>query len=634
MTRHLTLGVIGHVDHGKTALVRALTGIETDRLKEEQERGLSIVLGFSYLESPDGVLDLIDVPGHEDFIRTMISGATGIDGVLLIVAANEGVMPQTREHFDIAQLLGVDRGLVVLTKTDLVSGEEADLAEEEAREFVAGSFLDGAPVVRTSAARGEGFDELRAALGRLEARPSAPAAETAGFFLPIDRVFAMQGFGAVVTGTLRAGRLGTNETVEVLPGRETATVRGLQNHNQAVEVAYPGQRVAVNLRNLKREELGRGDVLATPGFLKVTRRIDVELEMLGHIKDELKNGTAVRVLFGTTEVAAKVRLLDRSALQPGTTGLVQLRCQRDVATHRSERFIVRNISPVFTLGGGRILDVDPPRHRRFDESVTSRLRSTAEGDAVEMVRSSLAEAGMRGAEREALRERLGISVEAMGEAMAEAGAVGVGGQWIVDRASYDRLKEGILAAVEHAHEKNPRKQGLPIGSVPGQLKADVHEAVLQQAVEELEAAGELRNDGTILSLTGFDPLGSLPEAERRLAAELEETFRSGGLTPPPLDTVLRGNSANRDVYRLLSDMGTLVRLRTYDRNTHFVLHRDVLGDVKERLRERFPYPNEFAVSEVRDLLDATRKYVVPLLEHLDATGVTIRTGNVRRLRDH
>ena len=633
MTGHFTLGVIGHVDHGKTALVRALTGIETDRLKEEQERGLSIVLGFSYLESPDGAIDLIDVPGHEDFIRTMISGATGIDGVLLIVAANEGVMPQTREHFDIAQLLGVERGLIVLTKTDLLTREEVEFAEEEIREYVSGSFLDGAPVIRTSVLRGEGLDDLRAALGQLEAR--VPATETSeGFFLPVDRVFAMQGFGAVVTGTLRSGVLTTNENVEILPGGETATVRGLQNHNQAVEAAYPGQRVAVNLRNLKREEFASGDVLASPGFLKVTRRLDVELKLLGHLKDELKNGTAVRVLFGTTEVIAKLRLLDQVTLQPGSTGLVQLRCQRDVTTHRSERFIIRNISPVFTVGGGRILDADSPRHRRFDDSVTSRLRSIAEGNTTEMVRSSLAEAEMRGANTEDLRGRLGISVDGMKGAIADVGAVEVGAHRIVGRSVYSELKDEILALLERTHEENSREQGLPLGSILGQLDVDIDEGVLQQAVNELVAGGEVQNDASILSLKGFDALGSLPEAERRVAAELEQIFLSGGITPPPLDTALRRDGMKRDVYRLLSETGTLVRLKTYDRNSNFVFHRDVLRDIKERLQERFPYPSEFAVSEVRDLLEATRKYVVPLLEHLDATGVTIRTGNVRRLRDH
>ena len=629
----LVLGVIGHVDHGKTALVRALTGIETDRLKEERERGLSIVLGFSYLESPEGMIDLIDVPGHEDFVRTMISGATGIDGVLLVVAANEGVMPQTREHFDIAGLLGVDRGLIVLTKTDLVSAEELALAEEDVRSFVAGSFLEAAPLVHISAVDGEGLEALKQALAGIEARASVDAEEE-GSFLPVDRVFGMRGFGVVVTGTLRAGPLETNQTVEILPRGETATIRGLQNHNQPVRTACPGQRVAVNLRHRKPQALRRGDVLASVGFLKAARRIDVELRLLKHAKEPLKNGTAVRVLFGTTEVIAKVRLLDAHTLEPGAVGLVQLRCRQEVAAHTGERFILRGISPVLTLGGGRMLDIGPPRHRRFDAAVTGRLQSTAAGDPAAMVRSSLEEAGFGGADREALRLRLGLSAAEMTAAVQSTAAVEVGEGRLLDASAYARLMDGIVSAVQHFHQQNPRKQGLAMASLPKRLQADIDEAAVQQAVGQLEAQGKLRNDASILSRVDFDPLESLSAAERRLAAEIEEIFLSAELMPPPPEAVLRGEETRSGILRLLSETGVLVRLKTYDRNRHLVLHRDVLRDLRQRLRDRFPYPAEFTVAEVRDWLGTTRKYVLPLMEHLDATGVTLRTGSIRRLREH
>ena len=632
MTGHLTLGVIGHVDHGKTALVRELTGIETDRLKEEQERGLSIVLGFSYIESSNGILDLIDVPGHENFIRTMISGATGIDGVLLVVAANEGVMPQTREHFDIAQLLGLDRGLVVLTKVDLVTAEELTLVEEEVCAFTMGSFLERAPVVRTSTLQRKGLEELRTALDGMDERESTGSTST-GFFLPIDRVFAMQGFGAVVTGTLRSGVLNSGENVEILPRKEIATVRGLQNHNQAVETVFPGQRVAVNLRNIKWEELRRGDVLASPGFLKITRRIDVELKLLKHIRGNLKNGTAVRVLFGTTEVIAKIRLLDCAELNPGSTGLGQLRFQRDVTTHRSERFIIRNISPVFTFGGGRILDTNPPRHRRFDDSVTNRLRNTADGNAIEVVRLSLNEGGMCGENIESLRERLGISSKDMEAVIGAASVVKVGEDRIISQSSYAELMDGISAVTEHFHDENPHRQGLKVTNIPSQLQVNINEEVLHQAIGELKVKGELWSNGSIVRKIDFDPLIRLPKVERRLAGELEETFRLGGLTPPSLDAVLGGDDTKQDIYQLLREMGKLVRLRTYDRDSNFVLHQDVLSDIKQKLQKAFPYPREFSISDLRDLLGTTRKYLIPLVEHLDATGVTIRIGNIRRLRD-
>ena len=629
--RQLTLGVIGHVDHGKTALVRALTGIETDRLLEEQKRGLSIVLGFSYLESSRGMIDLIDVPGHEDFVRTMISGATGFDGAVLVVAANEGVMPQTREHFDIAELLGVNRGLIVLTKTDLVSEEQLELAEQDVRGYLTGSFLEAAPVVRTSVLTGAGLDELRDTLAGIGIRDKEDSGQ--GCFLPVDRAFAMRGFGAVVTGTLRAGALSADQTVEILPRGESATIRGLQNHSRSVQVAFPGQRVAVNLRHRKRESLSRGDVLASPGFLNVGRRIDVKLRLLEHAAEPLGNGASVRVLFGTTEVIAKVRLLDAQVLEPGAAGLAQLRCRSDVATHPGERFIIRAITPVVTLGGGRMLEVGSPRHRRFDATITSRLHSTAEGDHSAMVSASLVEAGCSGAAREKLRLRLGLSETDMASAVDSAGAVEAGEDRLVDASAHARLVDGILAAVRRFHEDHPRRQGLAMASIPKRIGANVDQAVLKHAVRELESGGALRNDGGILSSADFDPLGSLSAGERRAATEIEQVFGDCGLMPPPVESVVRGDRLRTGVLRLLTDTGVLVRLKTYDRGRHLVMHRDALRDVRVSLGGQFPYPAEFTVADVRDLLGTSRKYVVPLMEHLDASGVTIRTGNIRRLRE-
>jgi len=633
MTDHLTLGVIGHVDHGKTALVRALTGIETDRLREEQERGLSIVLGFSYLDSSSGILDLIDVPGHEDFIRTMISGATGIDGVLMIVAANEGIMPQTREHFDIARLLGVERGLIVVTKIDLVSADELEAVEESIRDYVKGSFLEGAEMVETSALKPQGLDALRSALTGLS-DAVVPRVSDDRFFLPVDRAFAMSGFGAVVTGTLRGGVIRLNDNVEILPWGGAATVRGLQVHKEDVDVAHPGQRVAVNIRGLKKGEIKRGDTLASPGFLKTTRRIDAEVQLLDSQKHALKNGVAVRLLFGTTEVIAKVRLLDQQQLEPGETGLIQFRCQSDVGTHRTERFIVRSTSPVLTIGGGRILDLDPPRHKRFDTVVIERLRSTAEGNAAEMVASSVAAAGVEGIETDVLREKLGLSEADMAAAIAEMDAVVAGGRRVVTARNHTELVAAIIAAVESYHAANPRRQGVAAGSIKSQLGATPHDSVFQHAVDEAVATDQLFDDNGILRSSGFDPFASLPDSERGVAGEIEEIFRAAGLTPPPVETVLRTSPAHRSLYKLLIEMGQIVPLKTYDRNSNMALHRDTLQHVEQLLRSNYPYPKDFAVSQVRDLLGATRKYVVPLMEHLDATGVTIRTGNVRRLRDH
>lgn len=633
MKSQLTLGVIGHVDHGKTALVRALTGMETDRLKEEQQRGLSIVLGFAYLELDHGVVDFVDVPGHEDFIRTMISGATGIDGVILVVAANESVMPQTREHFEIARLLGIDRGLIVLTKTDLVSEDTLARAEQSVRELVAGSGLQNAPALRVSAVSGEGLESLEAQLAGLVV-PETQSEALDSFFLPIDRVFAMQGFGVVVTGTLRHGRLEENQSVEVLPRGQTATVRALQNHRQAIRVAHPGQRVAVNLRGIGLDEIERGDVLASKAFLTPARRLDAELELLSDSPKALKNGVALRLLLGTSEVIARVRLLGHQALQPGEKGYAQLRCDTDVATHRDERFIVRSLSPVRTLGGGRVLVVDAERRRRFDAGTLAQLERAAATDSQAALEACLDDAGMAGASTEALQQTLGLSSEAVAVAVDRAQAVRIGDSHVVGRDHYSALLEAIVAALERYHAAHPKQPGLAAAALSHELATDVDSKVLRQAIAELTRSGALVAEDGILRRPNFDPLGGLPTDERALATQIEQSFLSGGLESPDMDAVINKDPTKRQLFRLLLDTGMLVRLKTYDRKSGMVLHRDVLSAIRRRLEERFPYPREFTVADVRDLLNATRKSIVPLMEHLDSTGATVRDGNVRRLRAH
>lgn len=633
MTEQLTLGVIGHVDHGKTALVRALTGIDTDRLKEEKERGLSIVLGFSYLQGARGMIDLIDVPGHRDFVRTMISGATGIDGALLIVAATEGVMPQTREHLDIARLLGVDRGLIVITKQDLVSAEELELAIDEVRSFVGGTFLESAEIVCTSAVANNGLDALRAALDTLE-----PVRDRgAGFghpFLPIDRVFVMRGFGPVVTGTLRGGQLEVNSKVELLPGRFAGTIRGLQVHNQSVKSAGPGQRVAVNLRNVKREDIRRGDIVALPGRVKTTQRIDTELRLLESHKDPLKNAATVRLLAGTTEAMAKVRLLDCRQLEPGGTALVQLRLDRDIAIHETERFIIRSYSPMRTIGGGKVLDVHPGRHRRFDSAVTEHLQTAARGSPAAKARMLLTEAGLAGVTVDALSASLDLEPDAVVEALADVQPVAVGTSKLIDASTYAKLAEDIVAEIANYHEQHPHDQGMPGASFRSASGEQLADDVFQHAISELTSEGRIEDRGGILRLPGFDPLASLTERQRRLAKDMERAFLDGGMAPPAFDRVVGRDKSKLEIFKLLCDTGRLVRLRTQDRQANIVFHADVLDDMINKVKAHFSYPRKFAVKDVRDLLGSTRKYTVPLVEHLDAAGVTIRMGDLRQLRGH
>lgn len=630
MTGQLTLGVIGHVDHGKTALVYALTGIDTDRLKEEKERGLSIVLGFSYLDGTDGTIDLIDVPGHRDFVRTMISGATGFDGALLVVAANEGIMPQTREHVAIAELLGIERGLVVITKTDLVSQHALERIKKEVRSFLQDTFLERASITCVSVVTRDGLTKLRDALEALEPVRRRNAG-SGNAHLPIDRVFIMRGFGPVVTGTLRSGPLENGMRVGLQPAGLSATIRGLQVHNRPVDRAAPGQRVAVNLRNIKHADIRRGDVLVSPGHCGPTRRVDAELRLLAGSTAPLKNAATVRILVGTIEVMARIRLLGSEVLEPGGSSFVQLRFSRDIAAEPFENFIVRSRSPVRTIGGGRILDTHAKRHRRFDTGVVEHLEVLTSGSAAAKSRLLLAKAGAAGANVSALSGRLGLDEHVVRKSLLDGSAIAITTDLFVDASACDSLAATIVAALRRYHDTHPSRQGMPTTSLRALLPGDLADAVFAHVLNTLQAQGKIERYAGTLSLAGFDPLAELTDQERRLAERLEDTYRGSGLMAPPVDRVVGKDKLKQELLDLLCDSGRLVRLRSNYRYRKYVLHARTVDEAIAEVRSHFAYPKKFTLSEVRDLLGSSRKYTVPLMEHLDATGVTLRVGNVRQL---
>lgn len=631
MNDAFTLGVIGHVDHGKTALVRALTGIETDRLKEERERGLSIVLGFAFIDTPHGVVDLIDVPGHENFVRAMVGGATALDGIILCVAANEGVMPQTREHFNIARLLGVTRGFAVLTKTDLVDPEELELARDDLDEFLADTVLAGAPVIEVSAQTGAGIEAVRHAIETLTQMP-IERDWRGRFFLPLDRAFTIRGFGQVVTGTLRGGNLSVGDTVEIVPGRKRSTVRALQNHNRPIEAAKPGQRVAVNLRHVDRDEVRRGDVLVPPGSLAPTTRLDAELHLLGDAPGPVRNGTVVRLLTGTTEAMARLRLLDRRVIEPGETAMTQFNLDREIATQASEHYLIRNYSPVFTIGGGRILEIHPERHRRFDPAVTARLATVATGEVDLIVRQLLNQSGAHGIRLDELAEDLSLSRDEIRKSIDENEAVGItDDRWVV-REAYDALLSQILLHIASFHERNPFKTGIDLGSLITEMTAASSPDVTRHAATRLVNDEKLRNDNEILRIAGYDPFASIGDRERRYAADVERAFLHSGIEWLSPQVVAGSDDAKRAALQLLIETGRLVRLRTVDRTSEMIVHAEVIATARQAIERHFPSPQSFALKDIRDLLGSTRKHIVPLMEHMDATGVTVRYGDMRRLR--
>lgn len=626
--RQLTLVVLGHVDHGKTALVRALTGIETDRLAEERERGLSIVPGYAWFESDDTCVDLIDAPGHQAFVRAMIGAASGIDAALLVVAANEGVMPQTREHVAIAGLLGIGGGIVVLSKCDLLNDEELDARRQEIREYLDRTFLRDADILATAAINDTGIPELRDALTQLTSTRAVDAAIP--FYMPVDRSFAKSGFGRVATGTVHSGTVSTGDTLVLRPGEERISVRGIQVHGQSVGQAGQGDRAALNLRGTAVDSISRGVVLGHEYAVLDGRRLDVLIDPVPDFADAIRNGASLRVLIGTAEAQAKLRILEHEGSSDDRV-LAQLRCDRALPARCGMRFILRSNSPAETVGGGFVIDVQAPRRRRFDKERNSALRSLASADRGDALLHYVRAAGAAGIEKQELSRRLGIGAAALDELIEDSDVVGISASRICAAETIDEVAGEIEAALRSYHEQHPQHTGMKHADISGALDGATHEVLVQAACERLKSAGRIAASGDRWHLSEFDPTAGLSDAQRRLVARIEEVFAKSGVVSPSVSDVVGKNSAARESLQYLMETGRVVRLQTRDRSM-LALHASTLESVREQISRQFPYPDEFAVKDVRDLLGTTRKYVVPLLEHLDATGFTLRKGDMRHIR--
>ncbi len=622
--KHLTLGVAGHVDHGKTALVRALTGTDTDRLKEEQERGMSIVLGFAHLSLPGGEIDLIDAPGHEKFVKTMIAGAAGLEGALLVVAANERIKPQTVEHAALLGLLGVPGGIVVVSKSDLVP-EADDRARvcDELRQFLAGTFLHDAPVLFVSAVTGEGMDGLRNAL---TARLSAAVESTPGPFwtLPVDRAFTLTGQGTVVTGTLRRGVLKTGQTIEIWPSGQAATVRGLQGHGQAVAEAAPGARVAVNLRGIAKEDIPHGSLLAAPGALRPTRLLDGALTVLASASRPIKRGQALTLYCGTAEVAVRAFPLGVPEITPGQSGLVQFRLTSDFAVPEGEPFVVRLPSPPETLGGGRIVDPYPIKHTQSDLATLAGVQVMALGTAAEKAAHKLLEAGPAGRPWRQLLTDLGQS-----EPPADVPLVLCAGGLALHTDVFTEIAGQTEAAVTAYHAAHPLHLGMPADELRRRLPRALPPAGLARIVEVLAERGVLETRDGVTRIFGYTPNDHLTEVECGIARDLEAAFRDGGLTPPDLDTVLKRDRRRKRLYAYLVETGTLVPVTERLSGRVVVFHREALTQAAAWLEAVLADGAGRTVSEINQTLGLTRKFSVPLLEHLTSTGTLRRVGDLR-----
>ena len=629
-TNSVIIGTAGHIDHGKSALVEALTGTHPDRLQEEKRRGITIDLGFAFLEEHGVRFGFVDVPGHERFVSNMLAGAAGIDVLLLVIAADESIKPQTREHFDICRLLGVERGVVALTKSDLVDQDTLELVRLEAEEYLGGSFLEHARMIAVSAKTGAGLDDLKKAL--LDAASSVTARDGSRYFrLPIDRAFAMKGFGSVVTGTLLSGSVGAGDEVELLPAGERLRVRGVQSGGKVVERAMPGERTAVNLAGIEHSALKRGMVLATPGKFRKTRRIDARLELLASAR-KMKQGTRVHLHAGTVETIAEVFFHGQRELPPGSSAFANLKLQDEILVLTGDRFIVRQFSPVVTMGGGVVLDPLARRPMLRDTGRVSYLETLRRGSREDIL-AALAERALFGLGFEEIVSRTAWMDDEIREAatrLSGAGrlkAVSTEPLVLVSEGLFAEVRGKILEKVEKFQKENPLLPGILREDLRASLGKRVRGETFRAALEELIGQKKLDAPGEVVKKAGSEI--TLQPEEVKAKDQIEAAFAAAGLEVPSEKEVLaklaiETKRAERLLQILLREKN-LVRV-----SPELIFHPQALAKLKEKLATyKKSTGGRISVPAFKELTGISRKYAIPLLEYLDRERVTRRAGDER-----
>jgi selenocysteine-specific elongation factor len=630
--RHVIVGTAGHIDHGKSALVKALTGTDPDRLKEEQARGITIDLGFAHLDLGDVQVGFVDVPGHEKFVKNMLAGVGGIDFVLLVVAADESIMPQTREHFDICRLLGVRAGIVVINKSDLVDAEMIELVHDEIEEIALGSFLEGAEIIPVSSRTGEGIDRLKKAIHDLSlsihARPSNKLLR-----LPIDRSFSIHGFGTVITGTLTSGEIRKDQEIELLPGGLTARVRGLQVHGNMTEKAIAGQRTAVNLQGIDLGQVERGMVVTVPRVFRATQILDVHLQLLPTAKT-LKNLVKVRFHQGTLEVLARVALIGQDSLAPGDAAFTQLRLDSPVFCLHGDAFIIRQFSPTITIGGGIILHPNPSKHKSTDKKTLGALEELNRGSLSDKIPILLAANVKLVLDLNELDALLGMPVPDLMKICSELAQSGklvmvpAPTPILVLPAIIESLKKETLEHVSNFHKENPLQKGMSKEELRKRVYDDLPLDVFRYCLENLAEKRKLSFQEDSIALFGREV--QLTAEDQLLRKKIEDCFQNAGFQPPPvsdLQASIEGDPA--EVRRILFWMikeKILVKLAE-----DLVYHRATLDTIKTKIKARFTPGVKFGVADFKEAFDITRKHAIPLLEYLDRERFTRRLGNDRIL---
>ncbi len=633
--KHIILGTAGHIDHGKTSLIKTVTGVDCDRLKEEKRRGITIELGFASVALPGGQrLSIVDVPGHEKFIKNMVAGVGGIDAVVLVVAADEGIMPQTREHLDICSVLSVQHGIIALTKTDLVDDELRELVAGEIRDSVQHSFLKNAPIVAVSSATGHGIREFLSALEDLCSR--VPSRSASGpFRLPVDRVFSMKGFGTVVTGSSAGGALAAGDEIEVMPGKKTAKIRGIQVHGGAVQRVEGGRRVALNLQGIDRTEVSRGDIIARPGTMRPTHRIAVRYHHLENAVSPLKHRQRVRFHAGTAELFGRVALADRSPVAPGEEAYMLISLEAPTAVYSGDRFVLRSYSPVTTIGGGEILDTAPPRRLRTPEIFNKRMDTLDTRDPAAAIALLCAEAGLSGISAEDLCTRCGISQKQTEGVLNAHPATEkpvvystkplcITTQQII--SEMEKLIETQLKAYHHQHSM---KQGMPREALAAGLPRHTDRRMFMYALERMVKNSTLTTDQGTYCLAAHSP--KLTGRQQKLLDTLRALYADAGAAPPAKKEIVQKlRASERDIdsaCALLVRESELVKITDdlyYQRAAYSRLVDSIIGHLKKN--------GSLNIQQAKAVTGLSRKYMVPFLEHLDKQKLTLRQGDRRILR--
>ncbi|MDO9515315.1 MAG: selenocysteine-specific translation elongation factor [Syntrophales bacterium] len=632
--KHIILGTAGHVDHGKTSLIKALTNVDTDRLKEEKERGITIELGFAPLVLPDGQkIGIVDVPGHEKFVKNMVAGAAGIDLVALVIAADEGVMPQTREHFEICELLGIKRGIVALTKIDMVDEEWLALVQEDVRNFLEGTFLEGSPIVPLSSVTGAGLPEFLQALSEIISTLDERT-DSGLFRLPVDRVFTMKGFGTVVTGTLASGKIRVGDTVEIMPSGGQAKIRGIQVHNETAEEAQAGQRTAINLQGTDRTTIERGYVLTRPSTFEASDRLDIHMKYLASAGKKLKNRALVRFHTGTSETISRIILPDRDELEPGEETYAQVIPATPVVAMSGDRFVIRSYSPITTVGGGEI--TDPLAKKRRKHSTPGEVEKLDQGTGEEKTEIILERAGLDGIPGLSLAIRTGLSPgeqEKILEKMLSEKRVLLidrDERRVISSRAYGDFQDRVISEISAYHKKYPLKEGISREELRITLGDFIDPKLFSKAIKDLGDDKKIVAAKETVRIEGHAV--KLKEDEAQLREEITGIYKNAALTPPLTKELMEKFSKNRkaavDILNVMLSENVLVKL-----NEDMYFHREALDQLKEDYRALLIKDGKASPATFKELTGLSRKFIIPLMEYFDKTKLTIRVEDHRMLRE-